>query len=43
MPFNSIYGKQLGLLMKEILEIVLIIGIWLFLSRFLLPKLGVPT
>jgi|WetSurMetagenome_2_1015567.scaffolds.fasta_scaffold45223_2 hypothetical protein len=29
--------------MKEFLEILLFIGIWVLLSRFLLPKLGVPT
>ena len=29
--------------MKDLLEILIIIAAWLFLQRWLLPKLGVPT
>jgi hypothetical protein len=29
--------------MKEILEIVVFLGLWFFLTRFLFPKLGIPT
>lgn len=29
--------------MREFLEIGLIIGVWLFLVKFLFPRLGVPT
>jgi hypothetical protein len=28
---------------KEFLEILLFIGIWILFSRYLLPKMGVPT
>lgn len=29
--------------MKDILEIFAILGIWFFLTRYLFPKIGVPT
>lgn len=29
--------------MKELVEIIAIVGIWLLISQFLLPKLGIPT
>jgi len=29
--------------MKEILTLLLVIGVWVFLQAYLLPKLGVST
>ncbi len=29
--------------MKEILTVLLVIGVWVFLQAYLLPKLGVST
>jgi hypothetical protein len=29
--------------LKETLAVVVFVGVWIFLSWYLLPKLGVPT